>query len=79
MLAPIHDKVASGDMVVMYGSRDTVEQFRVQPGQIYNNKFGHFHHNDLVGVEYGAKVRNGVNNNNNNNNKSITYGPRLIR
>lgn len=50
--------IQSGSQVVLYGNRENIDQITVQPGGIFNNRFGHFHHDDLIGKEFGSKVRN---------------------
>lgn len=56
MLNTYKEKVAEGDLIVLYGSRDTVQQVKVERGKILNNRLGHFHHNDIIDAEYGGKV-----------------------
>eukprot|EP00026_Physarum_polycephalum_P008445 Phypoly_transcript_08531.p1 GENE.Phypoly_transcript_08531~~Phypoly_transcript_08531.p1 ORF type:complete len:382 (+),score=91.86 Phypoly_transcript_08531:360-1505(+) len=49
-------RIEVGDCVIMFGSKDNAGAIKIKPGDIYNCRFGHFHHADLIGVEYGSKV-----------------------
>ena len=42
-------------------TRDLVQPLVITPGKDFNTRFGHYRHNDLVGIPYGSKVgsRNG--------------------
>lgn len=46
-----------GDFVILWGSYTQIFGIVLQPGTITNNKFGSFHHTDLIGEAYGSKVR----------------------
>ena len=49
--------VQEGDFVVLFGNYDNIFLVHaVIKGAILNNRYGSFHHDDLLGLEYGAKV-----------------------
>lgn len=48
---------ANGDHVVLWGSYTQIFGVTLQAGAITNNRFGNFHHDDLIGCPYGSKVR----------------------
>jgi len=48
--------IQEGSKVVMYGSRDNCKVITIEKGKIFNNKFGNFHHNDIIGQKYGSRV-----------------------
>lgn len=48
--------VKEGDKIVIYGSRENCKVITIERGKIFNNKFGNFHHNDIIGKKYGSKV-----------------------
>ena len=49
---------ATGDLVILYGSWQSMWQVTLEEGKITNNKYGSFLHDDLIGVPYGSKVLN---------------------
>lgn len=51
-----NDVVKEGDKIVIYGSRENCKVITLERGKIFNNKFGNFHHNDIIGKKYGSKV-----------------------
>lgn len=48
---------ADGDFVILWGSYTQIQGVVLQHGAITNNRFGSFHHDDLIGQPFGAKVR----------------------
>ena len=49
--------VQEGDFVVLFGNYENIYLiFSATRGQIVNNRYGSFHHDDIIGVEYGRKV-----------------------
>ena len=49
--------VQEGDFVVLFGNYDNIFLVHaVTKGAILNNRYGSFHHDDLLGLECGAKV-----------------------
>eukprot|EP00927_Polykrikos_kofoidii_P008824 TRINITY_DN13688_c0_g3_i1.p1 TRINITY_DN13688_c0_g3~~TRINITY_DN13688_c0_g3_i1.p1 ORF type:complete len:427 (+),score=97.10 TRINITY_DN13688_c0_g3_i1:121-1281(+) len=51
------DEVGDGDYVVLWATHSMIQGVLVTSGQITNNRFGNFHHDDLIGLPYGSKVR----------------------
>ncbi|KZT18609.1 tRNA methyltransferase complex GCD14 subunit [Neolentinus lepideus HHB14362 ss-1] len=53
--------IATGDLVIVWLTRDLVQPLYVSPGKEFNSKFGNYRHSDLIGLPYGSKVgsRNG--------------------
>mmetsp|Transcript_132042 Transcript_132042/g.422504 ORF Transcript_132042/g.422504 Transcript_132042/m.422504 type:complete len:338 (+) Transcript_132042:83-1096(+) len=51
------DAASDGDYVVLWGSYTQIFGVVLQTGAITNNRFGNFHHDDLIGRSYGSKVR----------------------
>ncbi|PWZ00976.1 GCD14-domain-containing protein [Testicularia cyperi] len=49
--------IQSGDLVIIYASRDkTPIPLTVTPGEHVSNMFGHFLHDDMIGMPYGSKM-----------------------
>jgi len=44
------------DPVIIYGGNNQVDFIYVTENKMYDSKYGHYYHNNLVGVEYGSKV-----------------------
>lgn len=42
-------------------TRELIQPLLITPGKDFNSRFGHYKHNDLIGIPYGSKVgsRNG--------------------
>ena len=55
-LGPSRRTVKKGDAVIIYESFSSVKPLIVTPGNVYNNRHGEFHHEDMVGVRYGEKI-----------------------
>jgi tRNA (adenine57-N1/adenine58-N1)-methyltransferase len=49
-------KVAPGDLVIVWLTRDLVQSLVVTPGTAFNSRYGDYPHSDLVGIPYGSKV-----------------------
>lgn len=50
-------RAAPGENVILWGGYSSIFQLQLQQGQITNNRYGSFHHDDLIGQPYGSKVR----------------------
>ena len=50
------DTIAAGDLVVVYGGHASIQAIVVKPGLVTNNKFGSFHHIDMVGRSFGSRL-----------------------
>ncbi|CEO94252.1 hypothetical protein PBRA_000037 [Plasmodiophora brassicae] len=49
-------KVAAGDLVIVFENFSSMSYVTMKPGTITSNRRGHFHHDDIIGVEYGSMV-----------------------
>ncbi|KAJ1882995.1 tRNA (adenine-N(1)-)-methyltransferase catalytic subunit trm61 [Coemansia sp. RSA 1722] len=50
------DIIENGDTVIVYLSPSSMAPITVTAGQIYNNKFGSFSHDQMIGLRYGSKM-----------------------
>lgn len=50
------DIIQEDDIVILHETFKKVDFIRVKAGQVYQNKFGAFHHNDMIGSPYGSKL-----------------------
>lgn len=50
------DTIQAGDTVIVYSSRQQINPLVVQPGLQLQSRYGHFKHEEMVGVAYGSKV-----------------------
>ncbi|RHY28675.1 hypothetical protein DYB32_005774 [Aphanomyces invadans] len=48
--------VEAGDLVILFETHNSITYTYVKPDEIYQNRHGAFHHNDIIGNRYGAKV-----------------------
>ncbi|EKU21739.1 hypothetical protein NGA_2123900, partial [Nannochloropsis gaditana CCMP526] len=46
----------AGDMVVVMERHDSYSHVYLEPGGMFQNRLGHFHHDDIIGKHVGAKV-----------------------
>ncbi|KAI0032581.1 tRNA methyltransferase complex GCD14 subunit-domain-containing protein [Vararia minispora EC-137] len=55
------NKIAAGDVVITWLTRDVIQPFVVTPGKDLNSRYGYYRHSDLIGQPYGSKIgsRNG--------------------
>ncbi|KAE8304079.1 tRNA (adenine57-N1/adenine58-N1)-methyltransferase catalytic subunit [Giardia duodenalis] len=53
---PGGDYIAMGDVVIFVVSMDKIVADKITEGRIYSSAYGEFHHNDMVGKPYGAKL-----------------------
>ncbi|KAJ1956724.1 tRNA (adenine-N(1)-)-methyltransferase catalytic subunit trm61 [Dipsacomyces acuminosporus] len=49
--------VEAGDLVIIYLTPESMFPITMVPDEIFNNKFGSFKHNDMIGSKYGSKIR----------------------
>ena len=56
MLGPQPSKIEDGALVIIYERHDSLSYLYTKAGDIFNSKWGCFHHNDLIGQPYGTKV-----------------------
>lgn len=48
--------IQDGDLVIVYERHDSMDHFYIKAGEIFNNKFGSFYHNDIIGKPYGSRI-----------------------
>jgi len=49
--------IKAGDLIIIFASRDkTPIPLTVTPGEHVSNMFGHFPHDDMIGMPYGSKM-----------------------
>jgi len=51
------DLMAEGDLIILFAGRDRVNCITLQQNATFRNKFGDFPHNNIIGKQYGSKVR----------------------
>ena len=49
-----------GETVIIYEGSQRFTPLTLTPGGTLQNRFGVFHHSEIVGVRYGGKVRGGA-------------------
>lgn len=49
-------EIQAGDTIIVYSSRTQLNPLVVTPGTQLQSRYGHFKHDDMVGVPYGSKV-----------------------
>lgn len=50
------DTIAVGDLVILFETHKSVTYAYVKENEIFQNRFGAFHHNDMIGKPFGCKV-----------------------
>ncbi|KAF0690584.1 Aste57867_18031 [Aphanomyces stellatus] len=48
--------VEAGDLVILFETHNSITYAYMKPDEIYQNRHGAFHHNDMIGHRYGTKV-----------------------
>jgi tRNA (adenine57-N1/adenine58-N1)-methyltransferase len=48
--------IEAGDLVIAYMTHDNMIPLIVQPGLVYNNRFGVYHHDQFIGKPFGSKI-----------------------
>lgn len=46
----------NGDLVIVYERHDSLDHFYLAENTIFNNKYGTFYHNDMIGKPFGSKI-----------------------
>ena len=56
------DTAREGDFVILWGNYTQIFGVVLKHGEIANNRFGNFHHDEIIGRHYGSRVtsRKGV-------------------
>jgi len=48
--------IKDGDLVVMYERHDSLDHMYVKKGEILQNRFGKFYHDDIIGKPFGSMI-----------------------
>eukprot|EP00978_Attheya_sp_CCMP212_P003170 scaffold6574_cov28-Attheya_sp.AAC.1 len=59
---PSTDKIEAGSLVVIMESFDCLDFVYATPGDVFNNRNGHFLHDSFIGKPFGCKVRSSAKN-----------------
>ncbi|CAL1126822.1 unnamed protein product [Cladocopium goreaui] len=51
------DTAREGDFVILWGSYTQIFGIVLKHGEIANNRFGNFHHDEIIGRHFGSRVR----------------------
>jgi tRNA (adenine57-N1/adenine58-N1)-methyltransferase len=49
--------IEAGDLVILHLSRTMVQAITVTPGVVIQNRYGNYHHSDMIGLRYGSQMR----------------------
>uniref|UniRef100_A0A0K0EEU9 tRNA (adenine(58)-N(1))-methyltransferase catalytic subunit TRMT61A n=1 Tax=Strongyloides stercoralis TaxID=6248 RepID=A0A0K0EEU9_STRER len=49
--------IQDGDEVVVYMSYGELKSLKIKSGESFNMRFGHIHHNNLIGIPFGSRVQ----------------------
>lgn len=50
------DKFKYGDLILIYENKETIKCLTLIKGGVFQNKFGAFSHDDIVGKPFGSKI-----------------------
>ena len=50
-----HDTIEKNSVVIIYEGVENCSYLVAEPGKVYSNRFGHFHHDDIIGTGWGRK------------------------
>ena len=53
-----HGPIEEGDLVIISERHDSFQPVYVKRGASFQNRFGNFHHDDIIGKKFGSKVGN---------------------
>mmetsp|Transcript_19679 Transcript_19679/g.29440 ORF Transcript_19679/g.29440 Transcript_19679/m.29440 type:complete len:492 (-) Transcript_19679:1269-2744(-) len=56
-LLPPSSKILPSSLVVIFESFDSLDFVYAQPGEVFHNRNGQFHHDDFINKPYGCKIR----------------------
>ena len=49
--------INDGDLVIIYERHDSLDHFYVKKGEILQNRFGKFYHDDIIGKPFGSMIK----------------------
>jgi hypothetical protein len=47
----------AGDLVIVYERHDQLDHIYLRKGKVYDNRFGNFHHDDMIGKPFGSRIK----------------------
>ena len=47
-----------GDLIILYEGGDSIKYFTLEKGKAFQNRFGAFKHDDMVGKNFGSRIFN---------------------
>ncbi|KAI5957316.1 TRM61 [Candida jiufengensis] len=50
------DYIEEGDLVLAFINRTSIKPIYITKGEILNTRYGHFHHNTMIGMKYGSQM-----------------------
>ena len=50
-----------GDLVILYERHDSLTYVYLDRSKTFQNKFGRFPHSDMIGMQYGSKIKSTLN------------------
>lgn len=56
-ITPHSPTIQANELVVIFESFDNLNFCYSQPGRVFTNRNGHFHHDDFIGKPFGCKIR----------------------
>eukprot|EP01083_Nonionella_stella_P219114 785156_1 len=65
-----------GDIVIVTASRNHYQALRLESGKIYNCKYGHFSHDDMIGISFGSWIQSRITSNNKSKQQSNKNKPK---
>lgn len=51
-----NDRFKDGDLILIYENKETIKCITLEKGKVFQNKFGAFKHDDIVGKPFGSKI-----------------------
>jgi tRNA (adenine57-N1/adenine58-N1)-methyltransferase len=51
-----NDRFKYGEVILIYENKETIKCLTLEKGKVFQNKFGAFKHDDIVGKPYGSKI-----------------------
>jgi tRNA (adenine57-N1/adenine58-N1)-methyltransferase len=51
-----NDRFKYGEVILIYENKETIKCLTLEKGKVFQNKFGAFKHDDIVGKPFGSKI-----------------------
>lgn len=52
----VHKTMKDGDLVILYMGHTSLDHCYLKEGEVHQNKFGAFHHSDIIGHPFGSRI-----------------------